>query len=693
MTIGKAFLPGKALLRYNCHRIDTFAVPRHLNRNSFCLFTVLMSPASRTAADIVGNQPAIAESGRRTPDKREVSLRWLSGTFLTGLTSTTLMGVALFAALDGKQFLATPPEVALQSDSAANDTDDTIKSARLASASVRAAAPPSDRRRMSVSTVTRTSEADVVRTKPFEHLSIALAAAWPTDVDYPPFNPLTIFTPEEGASEAEAAPATSFIYGANVETGASIRVTDFIFNGEDVHDAAFEIGEREAEEAVRARVDVLTEGIVEVASLHYLDPRRFGLDNPVLEGIATTGSQARIVPQNVSIAEPQSVGPKRNYAEDLVRIDEPTPLTTVMQDSGYEGSLAMAGALATLLNAESLKEGHVIRLGLVEEPDAEIARIVRATVYNGRGHVLTIALNDREQFVPAPEPVDRGVMRLTKQESDRPAPAQDMPSVYDAIYRGVLAYDLPTPIAAKIIRMVAADVDFRSAVNPSDSLELFYSVPEEGTDEAREVLFVRTTFGGQQRKFYKFRHGDGTYDYYGEDGRSARQFLLRNPVPTGQFRSGFGMRRHPILGYSRMHWGADWAAPRGTPIIAPGNGTVIEVGWNRGYGNQTRIRHANGYETSYSHQTRFADGIREGARVRQGQVIGYVGSTGLSTGPHLHYEMSVNGKRVDPMRVRLPESRSLEGEELTAFMRERDRINALLEIDPDEATELAQAGG
>lgn len=655
---------------------------------------VQMNPAHTNAADLVGDEPAIADNGRRTPDKREVSLRWLTGTFLTGLTSTTLMGAALFAALDGKQFLATPPEVALQSTADDRGANDTIKSARLVTASARAAAPPSDRRRMSVSTITRTSEADVVRTKPFEHLSISLAAAWPTDIEYPPFNPLTIFASDDAAIEPAAAPAASFIYGANVETGASIRVTDFIFDGDDSHDAAFEISEAEAEEAVRSKVDVLTEGIVEVASLHYIDPRRFGLNDPVLEGIATTGSQARIVPQNVSVAEPEPEGPERSYAEDLLRVDEPSQITALMQGSGYQGSVAMAGALATLLNTESLKAGHTVRLGLVHESNEESARIVRATVYSGRGHVLTIAINDREQFVPAPEPIDRGIMRLSEQSADQatPPPAGDLPSMYDAIYRGVLAYDLPKPIAAKIIRMVAADVDFRSPVNPSDSLELFYSVPEEGTDDAREVLFVRANFGDQQRKFYKFRHGDGTYDYYDEQGRSARQFLLRNPVPTGQFRSGFGMRRHPILGYSRMHWGADWAAPRGTPIIAPGNGIVTEMGWNRGYGNQTKIRHANGYETSYSHQTRFADGLKEGARVRQGQVIGYVGSTGLSTGPHLHYEMSVNGKRVDPMRVRLPDSRSLAGEELAAFISERDRINTLLEIDLDDPTEVAQAG-
>jgi murein DD-endopeptidase MepM/ murein hydrolase activator NlpD len=202
---------------------------------------------------------------------------------------------------------------------------------------------------------------------------------------------------------------------------------------------------------------------------------------------------------------------------------------------------------------------------------------------------------------------------------------------------------------------------------------------------------VRATFGGNSRNFYRFQMEDGTVDYFDEDGRSARQFLLRNPVPNGKFRSGFGARRHPILGYVRMHTGVDWAAPRGTPIIAAGNGTVEKAGWSGGYGRQTIIRHANGYETSYNHQSGIASGVVPGARVRQGQVIGYVGSTGLSTGPHLHYELIVNGNKVDPMRVRLPNGKVLKGPELEAFKKEKERIDELLREDSRNPLKVAQA--
>ena len=148
------------------------------------------------------------------------------------------------------------------------------------------------------------------------------------------------------------------------------------------------------------------------------------------------------------------------------------------------------------------------------------------------------------------------------------------------------------------------------------------------------------------------------------------------------------MRRHPILRYARMHKGVDWSAKRGTPIMAAGNGVIEEAKWKSGYGRWIKIRHANGYATGYAHQSGFAKGIRAGIRVRQGQIIGYVGSTGLSTGPHLHYEVMVNGRHVNPLRIRLPRGRVLTDTVLANFERERDHIDALLAKDPN-ATRLA----
>jgi murein DD-endopeptidase MepM/ murein hydrolase activator NlpD len=188
-------------------------------------------------------------------------------------------------------------------------------------------------------------------------------------------------------------------------------------------------------------------------------------------------------------------------------------------------------------------------------------------------------------------------------------------------------------------------------------------------------MFAALITGGETRKYYRFQtHDDGIVDYYDETGKSAKKFLTRKPVADGILRSGFGGRNHPLLGYYKLHTGVDWAAPLGTPIYASGNGTVDKVGWESGYGKYIRLRHANGYETAYGHMTAFARSIQSGARVRQGQVIGYVGSTGLSTGPHVHYEILLNGRFVDPLRVRLPRGRALEGLLLANFEKERDRF-------------------
>jgi murein DD-endopeptidase MepM/ murein hydrolase activator NlpD len=167
-------------------------------------------------------------------------------------------------------------------------------------------------------------------------------------------------------------------------------------------------------------------------------------------------------------------------------------------------------------------------------------------------------------------------------------------------------------------------------------------------------------------------------DYYDETGKSAKKFLVRKPLAQGLVTSSFGSRRHPLLQYTRMHTGVDWGAPMGTPIYASGNGTIEKIGWEGGYGRYIRIRHANGYATGYGHMSAFARNMAEGKKVRQGQVIGYVGSTGLSTGAHLHYEILINGRFVDPMKIRLPRGRVLEGPILAQFERERDRLDSMM---------------
>jgi murein DD-endopeptidase MepM/ murein hydrolase activator NlpD len=240
---------------------------------------------------------------------------------------------------------------------------------------------------------------------------------------------------------------------------------------------------------------------------------------------------------------------------------------------------------------------------------------------------------------------------------------------------------VPRPVIEDVIRIYSYDIDFQRKVQPGDSFEiLFASEDENANDNSKaEVLYAVLTTGGETRKFYRYQTtDDNVVDFYDESGKSAKKFLVRKPVSDGAITSGFGGRNHPLLGFTKMHTGVDWGSSMGTPIFAAGNGIIEKAGWEGGYGKYIRIRHANGYETAYGHMSGFARGMEQGKKVRQGQVIGYVGSTGLSTGAHLHFEILINGRFVDPMKIKLPRGRVLEGTSLAGFEQERGRLEAMI---------------
>ncbi|WP_287178821.1 M23 family metallopeptidase [Mesorhizobium sp.] len=639
----------------------------------------------------LGNEPPLIADGRSgPPDRREVSARWLSGTFLTGVTSSVLMGVALFAALDGRQQLATPPEIAeLISLARGDDSGEIAKTTRLVAP--RQIARAKDRRRMEVPMVTKVGDRDVIHTMPFVQIKMALAAGHTTSRAYPPFNPMQVFGDDrDGNAGQPATAAAGQIYGAKVESELSLKTVDF-----PIETAAFDeksdLSADEVEKVVREAGTGLSDGAVQVASLHYVDPQRFG--DAFAESMA--GSyDVRIVPENVSVsprAAPDDQAPA--FAEEIIPFTRDRNIVEAFADSGYTGEDAtgMAEAIAKLLNATALKAGTVLRVGLEIHGDA--AKVVRTGIYDRAQHIVTIALDDHGQYVPAQEPEPNPELLTAFDDSPPVVVRGNLPNVYDGIYRAAYSYGMSKAMTKRLIKLLASGVDFRSRLNPSDRIEVLFSQPD-GDDRASdesELLYVSASFGGTTRNFYRFQMQDGSTDYFDEDGRSAQQFLLRNPLPAGKFRSGFGARRHPILGYVRLHTGVDWSAAIGTPIIAAGNGVVEKAGWAGGYGKQIILRHANGYETSYNHQSAFAKGIAPGVRVRQGQTIGFLGQTGLATGPHLHYELIVNGTKVDPMRVRLPVGKVLKGDDLVAFKRERGRIDDLLKQEDNDSLKVASA--
>lgn len=637
-----------------------------------------------------GDEPPLITDGRRgPPDRREISARWLAGTFLTGITASLLIGVALFAALDGRQQLATPPELADKDTlPQKNDTQDRVKGSRVVATATKQKSR--DRRRMDVSTMQKIGEREVIRTKPFEYVRMALAADHPTSRQYPPFDAMAVFS--GGTKEPVQSASTGQIYGAKVESEISLRTIDFPVTA-DNYDSASDLTSDEVEKVVRSTGQLLTDGDVQIASLHYVDPLRFG--NSDSSFTLTPPLGVRITQENVSISNRLGDGEANSgFSEDIIPFRTDAKIIDALNKSGYEGEDAdnIAEALAKLMNSPRLKAGSVLRVGVMSSGQED--HIVRVTLYSGTTHIVTVALDDHKQYVPSDEPEMTPLLQTAFDDNAPPPTLRgELPSVYDAVYKAALAYGMTNDMVRQLIKMLASDVDLQSKISRSDTIEAFFSLPEnsDNANEESQLLYVSAHMSGTTRKFYRYQPPDGGVEFYDENGRSAQQFLLRKPVPNAVFGSPFGSRRHPILGYVRMHTGVDWRAPRGSPILAAGNGVVEKAGWANGYGKQTIIRHGNGYQTSYNHQNAIAPGIIPGAKVRQGQIIGYVGSTGLSTGPHLHYEVIVNGAKVDPMRIRMPQSQSLSGKQLEVFMKERKRIDQLLDGKDDTPTKVANS--
>ncbi|HEY9536545.1 MAG TPA: M23 family metallopeptidase [Kiloniellaceae bacterium] len=241
--------------------------------------------------------------------------------------------------------------------------------------------------------------------------------------------------------------------------------------------------------------------------------------------------------------------------------------------------------------------------------------------------------------------------------------------------------NVPHPVLAEAIGAFSYDVDFQREIQKGDAFEFLYEifVDEEGAVvRTGDLLFAAMTLSGSRTEIYYYERADGSADFYTAEGASVRRSLMRTPIDGARLSSGFGMRKHPILGYSRMHKGTDFAAPSGTPIYAAGNGVVDYAGRNGGYGKYVRLRHGSTYQTAYAHMKSIAKGIAKGARVKQGQIIGYVGTTGRSTGPHLHYEVHVNGKQVNPLKVTLPRGEKLKDGELAHFAAHRSEVERQL---------------
>jgi murein DD-endopeptidase MepM/ murein hydrolase activator NlpD len=274
-------------------------------------------------------------------------------------------------------------------------------------------------------------------------------------------------------------------------------------------------------------------------------------------------------------------------------------------------------------------------------------------------------------------------------------------TIDSSLYLAGMQAGIPADIVVEMIRMFSYKVDFQRDLHPGDGFEVYYDyyyTLEGQPAKTGDISFARMRLGGRDVTLYRYQPDpDQPADYFDPKGQSAKGMLMKTPVDGARISSGFGQRLHPILGYTRMHKGVDFAVPTGTPVMAAGAGDISFMGWANGYGNFVVINHGNGYATAYGHLSRFAAGMRQGGRVRQGQVFAFSGATGLATGPHLHYEIRVNNAQVNPLTVKVAEGRMLNGRDLRAFLDQRRNMDTSIAGLPletkvaDISTDLRQA--
>ena len=252
-------------------------------------------------------------------------------------------------------------------------------------------------------------------------------------------------------------------------------------------------------------------------------------------------------------------------------------------------------------------------------------------------------------------------------------------TIMQSLYKAATDKKIPANTIIELARIYGFQVDFQRDIRKKDRFQIMYEVfvDENGkTIETGNILFANLILSGEDNSLYYFDE-EGSIGHYDKNGKSIQKALMKTPINGARLSSSFGMRKHPIDGFNKMHRGTDFAAPMGTPIMASGSGTIKKAGWCGGGGNCVVIRHNSTYETIYAHMSKFAKGIKKGVRVAQGQTIGYVGSTGKSTGPHLHYEVVVNGKKVNSQTLKLPSGKILKGEERKIFETKKIKLDVL----------------
>lgn len=612
------------------------------------------------------------------PQGRELSFAWLSGTVMTGLTSVLLMGAALYVSFQGQDTFSTA-YAALQLAAPRIDqpvsTDLTSKTSRLRPV----AATRSDLEVVEASIRQVVDGREIIKNQPFTRVRATLATtATSLSSDAPSYDPVAILNATQPL-EAMALDLNADVYGTDVDGEVAVRQAampiDFV--------PSRAISDQVAADFVRgmAEATFFTDAPSPTLAYAALGPSLASLATPSAEnGLSGVAENVTVVPKSTLVGDKG-----QGRTERFLTVREIGPLSDTLVRNGFTmAQVAMVeNTLANLIPAGGLPAGIRLRIlygPLTSDPNSLVPyrmSIYRPEGASGEPHIATVALSDSGQYVVGLQP---DWVEFPEEDVEQ-INVGNLPTVYRSIWETGRKHDLDDDTIQRIIAMFAYDVDMTKRISAGDTIELL----ETGTTpEAKpDLLYVALTLGGTKRELYRFATPDGTVDFFDPSGETGKRFLNRRPLEGGgTLRSRFGYRVHPIFKTRRLHTGVDLAAPTGTPIYAAGDGVISYYRWQSGYGNKIEIQHVNGYETAYGHLSRFVDGLGVGTQVRQGQLIGYVGSTGQSTGPHLHFEILINGNYVDALSVKLPKDNVLAPQHREAFAQTMTQINELMAREP-----------
>jgi len=623
-------------------------------------------------------------------------LKWLASTCIAAVVGIGVIGSSIYASLDVEDGTGIVSSIRHAGLAAMKP----IQKAHIVASFQSVSGQKSDRIPTSAeglstkhiihdTVVQRKGEREYLRIKPYVRLVASLGTAQPENTDdIPAFNPFKLYSNPKPVAEngdgSEGGEINRDVSAQNYELEGGLLPTEDGLSLT-VREVARLLADRDALFAVQPfamRPAIHPEGIQGGENPEQIKQQASADLNAPVQPDAEAAPNTTYVARTVESFEAGDAVADGSETKS-VKVEKGDTLMSILADAGAETwqAKAIADAMKPVFKPKNLKRGQEIRFTLMPAPkNVTQMEPVKISLFSQEDHEVTVARNDAGEFVASDDPITLQDAKSLRRTS-RPQRA----TLYTSFYQSAINQGVSAEETLRLLRIHSYDVDFKRLTHPGDAFEIFFDLEKDDRGQENafgEVLYTAMSVSSEKHGFYRFRTPDGEIDFYDREGNSAKKFLMRKPVKGARLTSGFGQRHHPILKYRKMHTGTDWGVKRGTPILAAGTGVVEMAGRKGGNGNYVRIRHANGYKTAYSHMSRFASGLRPGMKVQMGQVIGYVGSTGLSSGPHLHFEVLVNNRFVNPMTIHVPRGRQLTGKMLANFYKERNRIDDLMQRSP-----------